>query len=67
MGIMVSGNSVKVEKLFINVLVFTESEEVVPASRTEKLYGDHYPKLQAIKKKYDPEMTFNKWYPITPA
>ena len=51
----------------LNILVFTESEEVVPVSRTEKLYGDHYPKLQAIKKKYDPEMVFHKWFTITPA
>ncbi|KAJ7576961.1 FAD-binding domain-containing protein [Mycena floridula] len=36
----------------------------VPA---EALFGDHYPRLQALKKKYDPEMRFSRWAPITPA
>jgi hypothetical protein len=29
--------------------------------------GQHNPKLQALKKKYDPEMHFSKWFAITPA
>jgi len=35
--------------------------------RTAALFGDHYPRLQALKKKYDPDMVFNRWNPITPA
>ena len=31
------------------------------------LYGDNYPRLQALKQKYDPEMLFSKWFAITPA
>lgn len=31
------------------------------------VFGENYPKLQQIKKKYDPENIFNKWFPITPA
>ncbi|KAI0786336.1 FAD-binding domain-containing protein [Abortiporus biennis] len=38
-----------------------------PESKVEGLFRQHYPKLQAIKKKYDPEMIFNKWFAITPA
>lgn len=35
--------------------------------KSHKFFGEHYPKLQAIKKKYDPDMIFNKWFVITPA
>lgn len=31
------------------------------------LYGRNYPRLQEIKKKYDPNMVFKAWYPIRPA
>ena len=37
------------------------------ADKSRKFFGDFYPKLQTIKKKYDPNMTFNKWFAITPA
>ncbi|KAG5653117.1 hypothetical protein H0H81_002184 [Sphagnurus paluster] len=30
-------------------------------------YGGNYPRLQAIKKRYDPDNIFNKWFAITPA
>jgi FAD/FMN-containing dehydrogenase len=30
-------------------------------------FGENYPALQKIKKKYDPENIFNKWFAITPA
>ncbi|KAI0027568.1 FAD-binding domain-containing protein [Vararia minispora EC-137] len=35
--------------------------------KSAALFGDHYPRLQALKKKYDPEMMFNKWNTIVPA
>ncbi|KAG8810107.1 hypothetical protein FRC17_003087, partial [Serendipita sp. 399] len=31
------------------------------------LYGPNYPRLQQLKKKYDPNMVFKSWYPILPA
>ncbi|KAH8114756.1 FAD-binding domain-containing protein [Phellopilus nigrolimitatus] len=39
----------------------------IPFSRSQASFGDNYPRLQQIKKKYDPGMVFNKWYPIEPA
>jgi hypothetical protein len=30
-------------------------------------FGPSYPRLQGIKKKYDPGNVFNKWFPIVPA
>ncbi|TDL29767.1 FAD-binding domain-containing protein [Rickenella mellea] len=44
-----------------------EGEEKVSVDRTRLLFGDNYPKLQQIKKKYDPELLFSKWFPIQPA
>jgi hypothetical protein len=33
----------------------------------EVLFGDNYPRLQEIKKRYDPDNVFSKWFAITPA
>ena len=30
-------------------------------------FADNYPRLQKIKKQYDPEVFFNRWFPIAPA
>lgn len=40
------------------------------SSGTEKsveMFGQNLPKLRELKKKYDPNFVFNKWYPIAPA
>ncbi|KAI9451953.1 FAD-binding domain-containing protein [Russula earlei] len=47
------------------------SEEVTSASAgsgadSEALFGENYRKLQKLKKKYDPDLVFFKWNPITP-
>ncbi|KAK2466421.1 hypothetical protein APHAL10511_002063 [Amanita phalloides] len=34
--------------------------------RVKEAFGDNYAKLQKIKKKYDPDSVFNKWFPIVP-
>ncbi|TCD62945.1 hypothetical protein EIP91_006208 [Steccherinum ochraceum] len=39
----------------------------VTAEKTRALFREHYPRLQGIKKKYDPDMVFNQWYTIIPA
>jgi FAD/FMN-containing dehydrogenase len=30
-------------------------------------FGENYPRLQEVKKIYDPKGLFNKWFPIVPA
>ena len=40
---------------------------IVTSDSTRALYEDNYPRLQIIKKKYDPDVVFNQWYTITPA
>jgi Berberine and berberine like len=33
----------------------------------KQLFGTNYEKLRVLKKKYDPDMVFHSWYPITPS
>ncbi|PIL36858.1 hypothetical protein GSI_00548 [Ganoderma sinense ZZ0214-1] len=40
---------------------------VVAASKAEANFGANYKRLQEIKKKYDPELLFRKWFVINPA
>ena len=37
------------------------------ADKAQALFGTNYPRLQQLKKKYDPEMLFSKWFVIQPA
>ncbi|KDQ54385.1 hypothetical protein JAAARDRAFT_135772 [Jaapia argillacea MUCL 33604] len=40
---------------------------VVAADKAKMLFGSNYPRMQRIKKKYDPEVLFSKWFAISPA
>jgi len=33
----------------------------------KQIFGDNYGRLRKLKKKYDPDMVFHKWYPVVPA
>lgn len=35
--------------------------------KAKVVFDENYPRLQSIKKRYDPENVFNRWFPITPA
>ncbi|EJD01261.1 FAD-binding domain-containing protein [Fomitiporia mediterranea MF3/22] len=42
-------------------------DEYLGNKHSALLFGDNYPKLQQLKRKYDPEVIFNTWFPIVPA
>jgi len=47
----------------------SDSDKSLPrlSNTPETLFGNNYSKLQEIKKKYDPDNIFSKWFAITPA
>ncbi|KAF5363801.1 hypothetical protein D9756_000780 [Leucocoprinus leucothites] len=45
--------------------ILGDKEEV--KDKAQIAFGENYPSLQKIKKKYDPENIFNRWFAITPA
>ncbi|KAG8889182.1 hypothetical protein FRB98_005524 [Tulasnella sp. 332] len=49
---------------YLSTLDKPEKETDVIARRA---FGPNYPRLQQLKRKYDPEMVFNKWFCIKPA
>jgi len=45
----------------------TEATQNFDDTKAKALWGPNYTRLQQIKKKYDPDMMFNKWFKIAPA
>ncbi|EJD01265.1 FAD-binding domain-containing protein [Fomitiporia mediterranea MF3/22] len=43
------------------------SDESSTSDRSAVLFGANYPRLQDLKRKYDPDLLFRSWFPITPA
>ncbi|KAA1469078.1 FAD-binding domain-containing protein [Dentipellis sp. KUC8613] len=43
------------------------TNEVTPTSKSEALFGGNLQRLAELKRKYDPEMVFSKWFTISPA
>lgn len=39
----------------------------LPSDKSKALFRDAYPRLQAVKKRYDPDTVFNQWYTVIPA
>ena len=37
------------------------------AEKVRDAYGENWTRLWELKRKYDPNFVFNKWYPIPPA
>ena len=46
--------------------VVTLANLAAPGEKISKLWGPKFSRLQALKKKYDPDFMFNKWFPIPP-
>lgn len=49
------------------VVFFSEGDEQVSLDRVRRQFGGNYARLQQIKKKYDPQMLFSRWFAIEPA
>jgi len=58
----------QVEQGYGNYDHFPDEEDgVLVKDKAATLFGNNYPRLQELKKKYDPENIFNKWFAITPS
>ena len=57
--------SILVADNFSDLLDHSPEDEQLE-NKAEALFGKNYPRLQELKKKYDPENIFNKWFAITP-
>jgi FAD/FMN-containing dehydrogenase len=46
---------------------FGYANMILPGDKASEAFGENYERLREIKKKWDPEMRFNKWLAIPPA
>ena len=46
---------------------FGYANMVLPGEKAAEAFGENYTRLRDVKRKWDPEMRFNKWLPIPPA
>lgn len=56
----------------VEIVVDPDSDPDAPATprscvKAEELFGDNYARLQRIKRKYDPDVVFNRWFVVTPS
>ncbi|KAG8980203.1 hypothetical protein FRB93_009338 [Tulasnella sp. JGI-2019a] len=67
--ISISSSSTDSAKESIGYLNYAQGPAADNATdaHARKAFGANYPRLQALKRKYDPEMVFNKWFCIKPA
>jgi len=42
-------------------------EDATAIDRAKGMFGENYARMQDVKKKYDKNVLFNKWFPITPS
>ena len=47
-------------------IISADTRNVVPGIKPAAIFGENYARLQELKKKYDPDLMFFKWNPITP-
>lgn len=50
-----------------NVTAVVMDDEKEKTDKSLALFGEHYPRLREIKRKWDPELVWNKWYVVLPA
>ena len=43
-----------------------DREHVTRQDKARSLFRDNYERLQEIKKKYDPDVVFDKWFVVEP-
>lgn len=54
-------------RLFVLDAQAVTGEKGSVPDKAKLVFAENYPKLQKIKKQYDPNGIFDKWFPITPA
>jgi len=67
--VCVSSSSTESAKRSIGYLNYAsmDASENDTDEKARKAFGSNYPRLQQLKRKYDPDMVFNKWFCIRPA